>query len=559
MHIAFSATDSYADYLGTTIYSIIQHHPNQELHFYVLTKWMSDHSRFKLKRLTSHLVRISFIEIDSKTFEHLPLKEGISLETYFRILLPSQLPELDRILYLDCDILVKGSLTPLWESDLTHHYLAGVNELDMLHDNSDYRQKIGFTPQDIYVNAGVLLFNLELMRQDKIEEYLFAKAQEIKDFIEFQDQDIINIGLKGRILNIEAKYNMTSYQRKVNHIPVEEAVIVHFNWHKPWRKDQNNWQYNRKSFELYRKCYHAYLATVEDSITLLINAWKTRPASLEHCLNSIFEQDYQNIELVVLLPENQPELEQVLIPYLTKNRLITVIQQDVSTKVEAYQVGLNQIKTSYFSMIDAEGWLDKTHISTLYHRLIEEKALLSSAPFTLLEEEEGVYKMFEPDIVSGSRTSSYLLEKLFGLKWFEVFRHTHLDGKLYHVSLLQRAAALSNYHSEDLLSCLFYLVGEKVAFVSDRTYVKRSPAITQATLDTEEAMESRLQELEQFGGQLAFCGLQLTHYRSFYKQELFNLLLVAQNQEFPKLCSKLERSINQLLLLEQLQLHKPLE
>ncbi|WP_330847969.1 glycosyltransferase family 8 protein, partial [Streptococcus suis] len=93
----------------------------------------------------------------------------ISLETYFRILLPSQLPELDRILYLDCDILVKGSLNPLWESDLTHHYLAGVNELDMLHDNSDYRQKIGFTPQDIYVNAGVLLFNLELMRQDKIE------------------------------------------------------------------------------------------------------------------------------------------------------------------------------------------------------------------------------------------------------------------------------------------------------------------------------------------------------------------------------------------------------
>ncbi|WP_171943862.1 glycosyltransferase family 8 protein [Streptococcus suis] len=556
MHIAFSATDSYADYLGTTIYSIIQHHPNQELHFYVLTKCMSDHSRFKLNRLTSQLVTISFIEIDSTSFDHLPLKEGISLETYFRILLPSQLAELDRVLYLDCDILVNGSLKEIWESDLSHHYLAGVNELDMLHSNAEYRQKIGFTPQDIYVNAGVLLFNLELMRQDKIEEFLFAKAQEIKNYIEYQDQDIINIGLKGQILNLESKYNMTAYQRKVKHISLEEAVIIHFNWHKPWRKDQNYLQYNRESFELYRRTFQAYLSTVEPAVTLLVNAWQTRPASLSQCLASVFEQDYKNLQILLLLPEDQPELEEILIPYLTKEHPVMVIKKDFATKMKAYYAGLAHIKTSYFSMIEAEDWLDKTHISSLYHQLVEQDTFIASAPFTLLEEEEGIYKIFEPDLADGRRQTSYLLENLFGLKWYETFRHTHLDGKLYHSTIIQRAGQLASYHSEDLLACLFYLVGESVAFVNNRTYVKRSSFLSKAQLETEEAIRTRMEELSRFASFLAFCKLSLSHYQTYYKQELYDLLVTAQKLGKDELATKIEAKLNELQFLGQLPHHK---
>ncbi|MGU7818666.1 glycosyltransferase [Streptococcus suis] len=556
MHIAFSATDSYADYLGTTIYSIIQHHPNQELHFYVLTKWMSDHSRFKLNRLTSQLVTISFIEIDSKTFEHLPLKEGISLEAYFRILLPSQLAELDRVLYLDCDILVNGSLKEVWGCDLSHHYLAGVNELDMLHGNSEYREKIGFDAQDIYINSGVLLLNLDRMRRDLIEEYLFSRAEEIKDYIEYQDQDIINIGLKGQILNLEAKYNMTAYQRKVKHISLEEAVIIHFNWHKPWRKDQNYLQYNRESFELYLRTFHAYLSTVEPAVTLLVNAWQTRPASLSQCLASVFEQDYKNLQILLLLPEDQPELEEILIPYLTKEHPVMVIKKDFATKMEAYYAGLAHIKTSYFSMIEAEDWLDKTHISSLYHQLVEQDTFIASAPFTLLEEEEGVYKMFEPDLADGRRQTSYLLENLFGLKWYETFRHTHLDGKLYHSTIIQRAGQLASYHSEDLLACLFYLVGESVAFVNNRTYVKRSSFLSKAQLETEEAIRTRMEELSRFASYLAFCKLSLSHYQTYYKQELYDLLVTAQKLEKEELATKIEAKLNELQFLGQLPHHK---
>lgn len=299
------------------------------------------------------------------------------------------------------------------------------------------------------------------------------------------------------------------------------------------------------------------LSTPQETVTLLVNAWKTRESSLRNCLDSIFNQDYPYIDVVVLMSDKQSELEDILAPYLINNRHVTVIKKDFSNKIEAYQVGLTQIKSSYFSMIEAEDWLDKTHISSLYHQLVEENALIASTAFTLFEENDGIYKIFEVDIATGSRTSSYLLENLFGLKWYEYYRHTHLDGKLYHSSILQKAGALASYQSEDLLACLFYLVGESVAFVNDRTYVKRNVSIVQPTFETEGGILQRMKELNQFASYMALCNLSLIHYKEFYKQELYSLLVTTQKLEKEELATKIEAKLNELQFLEQLPHHKP--
>lgn len=299
------------------------------------------------------------------------------------------------------------------------------------------------------------------------------------------------------------------------------------------------------------------LSTPQETVTLLVNAWKARESSLRNCLDSIFNQDYPYIDVVVLMSDKQSELEDILVPYLVNNRHVTVIKKDFSNKIEAYQVGLTQIKSSYFSMIEAEDWLDKTHISSLYHQLVEENALIASTAFTLFEENDGIYKIFEVDIATGSRTSSYLLENLFGLKWYEYYRHTHLDGKLYHSSILQKAGALASYQSEDLLTCLFYLVGESVAFVNNRTYVKRNVSIVQPTFETEGGILQRMKELNHFASYMALCNLSLIHYKEFYKQELYSLLVTTQKLEKEELATKIEAKLNELQFLEQLPHHKP--
>lgn len=558
MHIAFSATDSYVDYMGTAIYSIIQHHPQQELHFHILTRGFSKHSRFKLSLLESELVSIDVIEVNAGLFEGLPLKENISLETYFRILLPNLLPQLPRILYLDCDILVKGDLTELWQFDLNDSYLAGVNELDMLHRNPDYRQKIGFETDDIYVNAGVLLLDLAKMRKDQITELLFEKAEQLKDSIDYQDQDIINISLKEKIAPLPSKYNMTAYTREANLLSLEEAIIVHFNWHKPWRKDQNSLQHNRQAFHLYRSYYQNYRQLAEQPITLLVNAHQVRPEALRQCLTSIQHQAYQRLDIVVLVSEKEADLLTLARQYLDQDHRFCLREMDsTATRLDYYKQGIATTYSPYLIFVDAEDWLDADYVSGLYRHLYHEEADICLGAFTLFNEENGIYSFFEPEIHQGSRTSTYLLENLFGLKWYESYRHLSLTGKIYRRQLFSQAHLINDYQSEDLWSLMLYLASKTLSFNGERTYVKRLKRVEEKQALHAETISLRRQELLSILTSLAVCKIPLHHVLNYYQEQLQILLETAWQFHERELVTQLEADLNRLTSLKLLASDKP--
>ena len=112
----------------------------------------------------------------------------ISLSAYYRLKLPSILVELDKVLYLDCDVIVNTSLKDLYDTDITDYYAAGVKDIAMT--SSGYVPKL--ENNNIYFNTGVLLLNLDKMRKDKIEiefeDYTIKNIQSIK----VGDQEILN-------------------------------------------------------------------------------------------------------------------------------------------------------------------------------------------------------------------------------------------------------------------------------------------------------------------------------------------------------------------------------
>ncbi|HEM6340848.1 TPA: SP_1767 family glycosyltransferase [Streptococcus suis] len=837
LDIAFSVNNRYAQYLGATILSILAHHPKEEVRVHILYKEIAQSILQDLGNLAQQTpnLELHFHLLEDQQFSAIPIRtEQFPIESFSRFLLPELLADLDRILYLDVDILVHGNLIELFQTDLEEYELGAIVETDIFKYYQWYLDSLGFSPNDAYFSSGVLLMDLDKMRQNGTTNQLIAMALEKAQDYKFPDQDILNTYYKGQFKQLSPAYNYTDVRKQNRELTADEIVIEHFNgdikaWHaitkipdylkvsaltyqdyqaafialqnKPvvsiiipigeespylqaclesiseqtyreleillvqnkayshsqalmdaYQKDsrfhlltldtevvsleqagirkakgdyltfvrqtdwldleyveclltsltekdyqiaqtsftvfdeeQQNYLFYSEEFPqgtileskevlqslygmiwfekeghetLFGKLFHAqifspifhrqslnntklaYLAyltaekvvisrhklyvrrlrveaeilgtlrnrvddlaylftllcnhqlltvdfpdyykeqvqqltekmrrqytenlnsrsslsTPQETVTLLVNAWKARESSLRNCLDSIFNQDYPYIDVVVLMSDKQSELEDILAPYLINNRHVTVIKKDFSNKIEAYQVGLTQIKSSYFSMIEAEDWLDKTHISSLYHQLVEENALIASTAFTLFEENDGIYKIFEVDIATGSRTSSYLLENLFGLKWYEYYRHTHLDGKLYHSSILQKAGALASYQSEDLLACLFYLVGESVAFVNNRTYVKRNVSIVQPTFETEGGILQRMKELNHFASYMALCNLSLIHYKEFYKQELYSLLVTTQKLEKEELATKIEAKLNELKFLEQLPHHKP--
>ncbi len=136
----------------------------------------------------------------------------ITSATYYRLALPSMLPEVESCLYLDGDVIVMSDLWEAYSSLSSEDLVAGVRAPGFL-DPEDacerHRLRLGLPALDTYINAGVLVMNLSLVRElncTSAFDELLGKS------LECQDQDIINIVCYGRIRVLEPRYNvMTKY------------------------------------------------------------------------------------------------------------------------------------------------------------------------------------------------------------------------------------------------------------------------------------------------------------------------------------------------------------
>ncbi|MDR2790728.1 MAG: glycosyltransferase [Campylobacteraceae bacterium] len=242
IEICFAINDQYVKHAVTTAYSILRSNPNAVFRFHIICDDLSHESRSSFLHLSFRFKERCFFEYHDAPksfFSDIKLTiEYISIHTYYRLMLADILPELDKILYLDADILVQGDLSELWETELENYYAAGVSDLYI--DIIDYKKEIGFKSGDLYINAGVILFNLSAIRRDNMQEKLLAAAHELSGKVRFQDQDIINIVFKGGIKAVPDKFNFASDNMHKYPKQINSASIIHYNGKgKPWHKKIN--------------------------------------------------------------------------------------------------------------------------------------------------------------------------------------------------------------------------------------------------------------------------------------------------------------------------------
>ena len=187
------------------------------------------------------------------SLEYIPLKgrlQGIYIDPRYteaaslRLLLPELLPNLDRVLYLDCDIIVRQDLARLWnETDLGGNYLGAVYEA-AIEGQAERFRALGCDPAK-YFNSGFLLMNLAQMRKEKVSERLLEACR--VPYLEFPDQDALNQVCQGRVLPLSPLYNsirtffipkykpdfIRQYNEELWHRIQREATI-HYTGGKPW-------------------------------------------------------------------------------------------------------------------------------------------------------------------------------------------------------------------------------------------------------------------------------------------------------------------------------------
>jgi hypothetical protein len=127
----------------------------------------------------------------------------VSSFTYSKLLLPGLLPDLDQVLYLDVDTLVRSPLDQILSWDLKHP-IGAVPEL-----GQNGMQIFGST-QVPYFNAGVLRMSLERLRQESLWEQALGILAE-QPFLEFQDQDVLNLIFRDRFDALPLAFNVLEY------------------------------------------------------------------------------------------------------------------------------------------------------------------------------------------------------------------------------------------------------------------------------------------------------------------------------------------------------------
>ncbi|MDR2080437.1 MAG: glycosyltransferase [Campylobacteraceae bacterium] len=248
IEICFAINDQYVKHVITTAYSILHSNPNNIFRFHIVCDDLSCESRSSFSHLSFRFKGRCFFEyytVDKSLFSNIKLTiDYISIHTYYRLTLADIFPKLDKVLYLDADILVQGDLLELWETKLEDNYAAGVSDLYI--DIIGYKKEIGFGENDLYINGGVILFNLSAIRQDNMQEKLLLAAHELSDKVKFQDQDIINIVFKNRIKAVPDKFNFAVENMVKHKDAIDKAHILHYNGaKKPWHKKKNHLGYKQ--------------------------------------------------------------------------------------------------------------------------------------------------------------------------------------------------------------------------------------------------------------------------------------------------------------------------
>lgn len=217
-------------------------------------------------------------------FQSISVSGHMTVETYYRILIPDLFSQFDKVIYADIDLIFQQDLFDIYSSSLENsEYIAAVLDLVLVEQNyaeSDLPQLINSTPYD-YVNAGFLIMNLELLRNESIKNE-FAKHLKIK--YNQNDQDIINIVCRNRIEKLPQEFNfqlshfVNFYWGKteVNDLPTFKELFSKGTLHytgpnKPWNSlnclcADTWWYYYKRSVFYNDKYYFEHQQSIHEAI-----------------------------------------------------------------------------------------------------------------------------------------------------------------------------------------------------------------------------------------------------------------------------------------------------
>ncbi len=236
--IFLSADNNYAPFVATTIASVC-HNTKSFCDFYVFDGGISVENKLKIEKLKNSFnnFTIEFIEVNEQrefsTIRYQNAANHVSLSTYNRFLIPQLKPNLNKVLYLDVDIIVLKDIEALYNISLQSYPVAAVPESFFnTSQKLEIQKRLNLGKNHQYFNAGVLLIDNNYWVKNKIFSKALETEQIYRENLKFADQDILNIVFNENFLVLPEQFNYMSQFKTKN----KQMIIRHFNTGtKPWQ------------------------------------------------------------------------------------------------------------------------------------------------------------------------------------------------------------------------------------------------------------------------------------------------------------------------------------
>ncbi|MCS4230399.1 lipopolysaccharide biosynthesis glycosyltransferase [Stenotrophomonas maltophilia] len=254
-HLCFCADGKYVEFIlpalesirrsakpGTVIAVdiIVDHHPSPEF-------------CHALEHLCPGKTKVHVI--DATQFGDLLEVTHISRGMYYRLLIP-ELVQADRVLYLDCDVLVRKDICSLF--NLPMHGALAAAVVNPFYDAS----RLGLTQAELYFNSGVMLIDTRGWRESDVKAEVLAYLRQNNDLLQMPDQDALNVVLRGRWSELDPTFNcqvsmLVRHDELAQELAprwslyfLSDPAVMHFSaGHKQWHRS-NRIKYSKEYREL---------------------------------------------------------------------------------------------------------------------------------------------------------------------------------------------------------------------------------------------------------------------------------------------------------------------
>lgn len=246
-NVVVNTDDNYIQHCMAMLCSLYENNKKHDIFVHVLKKELNKENEKLLQHLSNRYNnQIAFYTVDELKLQGVQFRKNrpLSMAAYYRLLLSTTLPStINKVLYLDCDMIILRDISEIFQIELDDYALAAT--LDHFPYSAQHRLQLHMECGERTFCSGIMMINLKYWRDNHVEEGLLEYAKRNRKIVYLHDQDVLNYYFKKKWFLLPPKWNRVALSLPTQndlykHFDLKEALVspmlIHYAdpYFKPW-------------------------------------------------------------------------------------------------------------------------------------------------------------------------------------------------------------------------------------------------------------------------------------------------------------------------------------